>query len=313
MDGERGEGPELEKQFEVTGHPTFILLNKDGAVVDRWRGYGKADKFIENLMAGVQDPTTIDQKRKRFASKPTVGDAEKLANFHGAREEYKDAVRYYGEAQKLAGGTRDFTYPLFDATADGVIEGAFTLTDAKKAADAAIAYQGRGVDEVLDVASTMTWLGRKQKDRKIMVPYLERAITVSKDSKDEDVLKTRQRLMVPYALYVEGDEAKAVTLRKEAMGEGWDRDAKKINGFAWWCFESGVNLEEAEKLADQAVDLAADDKTKAAALDTLAELCNLRNNCQDAVRYMELAVAADPKSEEYPKKLEQFRKNLANR
>jgi len=314
VDGEKGEGPELEKQLQVAGHPTFVLLNTSGETVDRWWGYSKADKFIAKLNAGLQDPTTIDQKRTRFATKPTMGDAEKLASFHETREEYKDAVGYYGEAQKLAAGSdRDFRYALFEATADGASGDDFSLAQAKQAADVALAYEGRTLDQVLGIAGTMTVLGRKKQDRDIMVPYLKLAMSESATSQDEDIQKSRKRLTAYHALYVERDEAKAVALRKEVLDADWQQDPKKLNSFAWWCFEGRVNLEEAEALARKGVELAADGKTKAKILDTLAEICNVRDNCKDAVHFMELAVAADPQAEEYPKKLEQFRKNLAAR
>jgi len=283
-------------------------------VVGRWLGYSKPDPWIQRLTSALEDPTTIDQKRARYEAKPTAVDAEKLAVYHESRDEAKDAVRYWGEAQKLAAGTgRDFRYPLFDAMAGGVFKDVFTLAEAKQAADAALAYEAGTVDEVLDIAGTMTVLGRKKQDREVMQPYLVLAMAKSKNSQDEDILKSRNRLAAYHALYVEKDAAKAVALRKEVLEEGWQKDPKKLNAFAWWCFEGRVNLEEAQALALQGVELAQDGKTKAQILDTAAEICNARGNCPDAVKYMEMAVTTDPKSEEYPKKLEQFRKNLATR
>jgi tetratricopeptide (TPR) repeat protein len=314
IDGEKGDGPSLEKQNEVKGHPTFIVLNADGAVVGRWSGYSKSDKFIESLSSAVQDPTTFDQKNTRFQSKPTLADAEKLAAFHSSRGEAKDAVRFYNEAQKLGAGTgKDYRQDIFEATAEGAFDGTMTLAETKAAADAAVAYNGRTVDQLQDVAGIMTVLGRKEQDREVMVPYLKLAMQESAKSQDPDVQKTRKRLEPYSALYVEKNEAKAVSLRKESLDEGWQQDPEKLNAFAWWCFEGRVNLDEAQALAQKGVDLAKDGKTKAMILDTMAELCNVRNNCKDAVHYSELAVAADPASDHYPKQVERFRKLLAEK
>jgi tetratricopeptide (TPR) repeat protein len=314
IDGEKGDGPSLEKQNEVKGHPTFIVLNADGAAVGRWSGYSKSDQYIESLNAAVKDPTTFEQKHARFQSKPTAEDAEKLAAFHDSRRETKDAVRFYNEAQKLgAGPGKDYRFAIFEATAGGAFEGDMTLAETKQTADAALAYNGRTVDQVMEVAGIMTVLGRKEQDREVMVPYLKLAMQESAKSQDEDVQKTRKRLESYNALYVDKNEAKAIALRKETLGEDWQQDPEKLNAFAWWCFEGRVNLAEAQTLAQKGVDLAKDSKLKAQILDTMAEICNVRNNCKDAVHYSELAVAADPASDHYPKQVERFRKLLAER
>lgn len=308
----KGDGPRLEKQFQVSGRPTFVLLNAGGETVGRWGGYTEADEFIENLSAGLQDPTTIEDKRARFASRPNLADAEGLARFHETRDEYRDALRYYGEAQKLAAGSgRDFRFALFDVTADGASDGEFTLAEAKQAADAALAYEGRTLDQVLHVAIGIAYLGQKKQDRDIMVPYLELAMRASEGSADEGIQRQRKEVAPFHVLYVQRDEAKAVELRKRILGEGWQEDSRKLTSFASWCLKARVNLAEAEALARKAADLAREETMKAWSLGTLAEICDARGKREEAVRFMELAVAADPR-QEYPRKLlEQFRKSLA--
>jgi hypothetical protein len=66
-------------------------------------------------------------------------------------------VSYYRAAQELgAGSGRDFRSVLFEVTAEGVWDGEFALAEAKQAADAALAHEGRTLDQVLDVAIGMT-------------------------------------------------------------------------------------------------------------------------------------------------------------
>ena len=52
------------------------------------------------------------------------------------------------------------------------------------------------------------------------------------------------------------DKAKALSLKRRSMPEGWMEQAKQLNAFAWWCFENEVDLEEADTLARKGVDLA---------------------------------------------------------
>jgi hypothetical protein len=218
IDGLKSDGPQLEKQFQVNGRPTFILMRSGGETVGRWGGFTNAHEFIENLSAGLQDPTTIEEKRARFASRPNLADAERLARFHETRDEYKDAVRYYREAQMLAAGSgRDFRFALFDVTTDGVWDGAFALAEAKQAADAALAYEGSTLDRVLDVAIGMSYLGQKQLDRDIMVPYLELAMRASEGRAGEGIQRQRQQVRVNLA-EAEALARKAADLAREDEG-----------------------------------------------------------------------------------------------
>ena len=78
------------------------------------------------------------------------------------------------------------------------------------------------------------------------------------------------------------------------------------NSFAWLCFENRVNLEDAELLARRGAELAAPGKERAMILDTAAEICNARGNCDDAVELMRQALAEHPDSEHYATQLTRF-------
>jgi tetratricopeptide (TPR) repeat protein len=312
LDAEKDEGKELAKEFKVEGYPTFVLVNTKSQTVERWWGYGEAAEFVETLDSGVKDPTTIDQKRARFESSPNMNDAAKLATYHETLEEFQQSVELYRKAQKLTGDSdRDFRYEIFQNTTWGARKDQFTLADARTAADDALAYEARSVENVANIASMMTSLGRKKDDFEVMVPYLELAMQETAGIQDEDIQKKRKRLLVNYALYVEKNAANAVAYQKATYDEGWMEDAKKLNGFAWWCFENKINLEEADALARKGVELAEDPKSKANILDTVAEICNARGSCKDAVYFIELAIQENPDSEYFPKQLERFRKLLA--
>ena len=90
------------------------------------------------------------------------------------------------------------------------------------------------------------------------------------------------------------------------MPAGWESDAGGLNGFAGWCYENKINLEEAGKLARKGAALASPGAEKAEILDTAAEICNLLGNCDDAVLLAEQAAKEDPKSEHYAKQLKRF-------
>ena len=121
----------------------------------------------------------------------------------------------------------------------------------------------------------------------------------------------RKAMMVDYKLYVEKDIEGAIELRKARLPQGWQQNPNALNSFAWWCFENNINLEEAEALARNGVELSDPGEGKAMILDTLAEICNLRGSCKDAVLYMEMAIENDPDRQYYKEQLERFQKELA--
>ena len=90
----------------------------------------------------------------------------------------------------------------------------------------------------------------------------------------------------------------------EGDGKDWKQVANMLNNFAWWCFENKFNLEEAEEHARAGVEIAKAGNQKANILDTVAEICNLRGDCGDAVTLIRMAVAEDPENEYFQKHLD---------
>jgi tetratricopeptide (TPR) repeat protein len=305
IDAEKGEGPDLAKEYKVNGFPTFILANAGAEVVDTWWGYDK-DHFLTNLGDALADPTTIVQKETRFASAPTAADAGKLARYSLVRGDYQDAVALYRKGAELD-PSADLSFPTFEAMITGFHKKeAFTADEIRGAADATLAREGRTPSEVVDVAFSMKGVGTKIEDRTYWLPYLPRALAASANGESERLQNQHRELAIDHMLLVEKNEKKAVELKVASMPEGWKDDAGELNGFSWWCFENAVNLEEAEALARRGVELAAAGAERAMILDTAAEICNARGNCDDAVELIRRAVADDPEKEYYKKQLARF-------
>jgi tetratricopeptide (TPR) repeat protein len=314
VDAEKGEGPELKEQYRVNGYPTYILANTEVETMDTWMRYEKAH-FLMNIGDALADPTTIEQKEARFASAPTAVDAGKLARYQGARGNYADAVKLYSKGEQLDPSV-DYSFQIFDEMFTGFRKAeAFTVDEVRKAADAVLAHEGRDPDEIVDVAFWMKHVGSKVEDRDLWLPYLEPALTASADSDDERMQKRHAQLKIDHTLFVKKDEATAVKLKYASMPEGWKDDPKQLNSFSWWCFESMVNLEEGEALGRRGVELAPAGTERAMILDTVAEICNARGNCDDAVELIRMAIEDAPESEYYQEQLERFeaiRKASAN-
>jgi hypothetical protein len=150
----------------------------------------------------------------------------------------------------------------------------------------------------------MKWLEGRKDEKGLATPYLSAALAATEGR--PELARSRAMLQVDHALRIEKDREKAFGLKVASMKDGWKEDAAGLNEVAWWCFENDVRLEEGEELARRGVELASEPGVKANILDTLAELCNARGNCPQAVVYIRQAVELAPEREYFKKQLERF-------
>ena len=90
------------------------------------------------------------------------------------------------------------------------------------------------------------------------------------------------------------------------MGAGWDDDPERINEFAWWCFENGINLEPALSLARRGAAAATEPGLRAATLDTVAEICFALGRREEAVAAIRRAIAEEPETDYFKQQLQRF-------
>lgn len=302
----------MANELKVSAYPSFILLNSDGETLDRWVGYSKV-MHLETLESSLSDLSTIEHKIERYSSKPSAKDAAVLGRYSYALGEYKEAVAYYTTAQKLNDNPEtDYSYQIFNNTYYGVKGEHFTFDDVTAAADRVLNSESARPKSKIATAVRVTRMAKKQDRLDIVGPYIEAGLKLVSGSDDPDDIESYNDLMVEKSLYVTRDKEAAVKFKKANLPESWMDDAGELNGFAWWCFENLINLEEAEKLARKGTELAKPGREKAMILDTLAEICNMLDNCFEAVKFTKLAIAEDPENEFYGNQLERFEEILAS-
>jgi thiol-disulfide isomerase/thioredoxin len=311
IDAEKGAGIPLAADYEVGGFPTYVLLDNQGKTTRQWMGYEASD-FLENMAEGLADPTPIEVRIERFKSAPTAEDALALAKYTAAREKTQESFALYEQAYELNSDPNvDYSAEIFMVAYDGYRNEEVSKAQMVKAGERVLAWEGRSPSDVIWIARYMAAVGRNEKDKELVVPFLAAAMRESENVSDESVVKLRKALLVDHALYVEKDIESAIALRKERLPEGWQQNPDALNAFAWWCFENNINLEEAEEMARNGVELAEAGASKAMILDTLAEICNLRGSCKDAVLYIDMAIKEDPDKEYYKEQRVRFQKALA--
>lgn len=388
------EGSLLNQEYRVRGYPTFALLTPEGAPITTWVGYQKTH-FLESLSDALADPTTIEEKTARFAARPTVELAVRLAEHHAARSAYAEAVQYYREAQRLnTDPDRDYLFDVFSTISSSVFgrgtDSVFSRSDLVAAADAVFNSPRRSSADVIGVGSTMASLVYPpQSDTALAAAYIEAAVLATAQDAEARASLGGKYLLVDHALYVLKDREQALAHRRAVLTEGWQddykqllifaawcheqrvnlpeaetlaergvglaradpegepfarygasiasgiafalgdslgafehrkaslpagwrEDAEQLNTLAWWCFEHGTALEEAEILARRGVELAAPGDSRARVLDTLGEIRRLRGDVREALELMRAALRENPDDPYHREQLERF-EELADR
>jgi len=266
--------------------------------------------FFKEMDAGLADPTTIAEKKKRFSSRPDAATARALANYFQTQAEVKEAVLYYNQALKFD-QTSDFSEELFDLYTTGYRKKIYNLDELMAMADKALTARTSDIPFKLSVYAQMSTYAGEYQDNQKLLGYIKSGYQLLGEHADQAPAWTVRYLNLNHALFVEKDPDKALVLRKSSLKEGWENDARQLNSFAWWCFENKINLDEAAKLARRGAELAEPGRSRAMILDTAAEIENLRGNPGEAVNLMEKAVREDPATEHWKEQLERFKKALA--
>lgn len=287
-----------------------MLLDAEGREIERWRGFGGVDEFVERLEFARADLATVEEKRRRYETEPDADTAQRLASVHEGRNDYAEAVTLYREAERLD-PDRVYAQEIFENQFYGMEDDLFTLDEVRAAADEVLARQGDSAEAMMTVAVLMASQARERADPELFRPYAEPALRLAEGTGIEWVRKLAPRVRIDEAILLDEDPDRALALKRESMGEGWEEDAGKLNEFAWWCFENHVGLAEAEAYARKGAELAEPGGERAMILDTLAEICNALEKCDEAVDAITRAVQEDPDSEYYPKQRDRFAEDCA--
>jgi len=302
-----GAGEKLGESYQVHGLPHFVLTDSSGAALDRWVGFRDASSWLKTFQQATLDFSTIESKEAKFKEAPTEMLASSLGRIHASLGETKESVDMYKEAARLGGGPKpEYAMAIFSNMVHGMPTGAFTIDEVRSSADAVMSMNDVDPVDRLRVARSMADIATDKKDPSLLAPYLEPALKASEGLTEERAKSLRSDVEIAGALLVKRDEKLALSLKRKSMPAGWENRPSDLNEFAWWCFESHVNLEEAETLARKGISLAQPGEERAQILDTAAEICNLLGNCDDAVSLAEQAAKEDPKDEHYAKQLKRF-------
>lgn len=312
IDCEKGEGPEIAKKYKVRGYPTFLTANAKGEVTGGLLGYPGPEKWADWVKAENKDSRTIPKKKAAYEQQATKELACSLATHASVAYDFPGAVQYYQKARELdPANAADYSEEILTFMYYGSRGGAFTLDQVIAEAELVTTNPEATADAQVMVAQMVGNMAKQAGEPERGIPFLKRALKASEGV--EDLAETRVQLEIEEALLITKDGDKAVALKRQTMDEGWQEDPEQLNAFAWWCFENKINLGEAEDMALKGVELAQDDSQRANILDTAAEICNARGNCDDAIARIKQAIALDPEKGYFKDQLARFEKAKAEK
>ncbi len=296
-----GEGVELSKTYKVGyTYPVFILTDGNGDIIYRWTGYTGPSRFITSLNKARSDLTTVKERIAKYDADPAHERALLLARYFADTGEHLDAITYFKEAERLKPSVnQNYSYDIFANSANAAWKDMMPFEDVLPVADSILYASRKDGKTIVKVAQAMSRLTRKLEKEEHVKKYLQAGLNITAESRDKKSSDTHTSLLTEYALQVENDTIKAITMKKESMGTDWTNNPEKFFNYSKWCLERKVALGEAEMLARTAVQYARGAEFKARIYNTVAEICFARDNLEEAIKYIDLAIEQDPGNTQY--------------
>ena len=313
VDCEKGEGPAIAKRYGVGGYPSFFAVNGDGEVTDSALGYDGPDAWAGFVEAAAADRRTIPEKTAAYERAPTGPLARSLGNAAATSYDFAGAVGYFETARELDPANADeYTQLILSNMYNGGAE-SFDFDAVEAEVAPLLAAEEADTSDRFQLVGMLVEFAKAGGAPSRAASYLESAMALEIDPADESLAEMRAGLAVDAALILDKDPERAVALMKAGLPEDWLESTRQLHGFAWWCFQNEVNLDEALALTLKSRDLAGDDKTRATSLRIAAEICSVRGEDAEAVDHMQRAVELNPGRQSYKRRLEAFEEQLKER
>jgi len=297
VDVESEEGAYLGETYGISlWLPTYVLTDSKGKEIYRWSGFIAPAAFMRQLSRGTRDLTTVEAKIERFESEPSFEDAYSLANYFMSVKNPARAAEYYKQADRLnSNPRRDVKFEVFHAIANAVWYGQLDFGEAEKAADSVLASGFRTTINSVRVVQQLAPLSRRTGHTDRLVKYLQLAVERMSQPKDDNSRKIYEGLQAELQLYADHDTTRAIETKRASYGPAYSRKPTDDVDFSEWCADRGINLDEAELIAQRVAQTRPPSGRSYSDLyRILAKVSLARGDNQRAVTLAEQALEADP-------------------
>jgi len=308
VQGDTSANAKIVDDFQVWAYPTFVALNEKGELIHRTMGYGDAAAWSGWLEGIKADPIALAERRTRHEREPNFTDALAIGQAALSDNHCAEAERFFQQASALdSAAAQEANVPIYvlRAVYQGVQNGESTIAHATEVTSALLQSPEAKPGQMLEACERMLRVV-DQVGPETVAPFLRMAHPRLVLLEEERYQARVHSFLTEYALYVEENPAKAIEMKRASMDAGWDADPDALNEFAWWCYERRIGLEEAERLARRAVELAQPGSQQANILDTVAQIVFLHGDAAEAARLMQRAIEMDPENEYFQEQLQKF-------
>jgi len=308
LNAREDEGLILSRKYYIGVYfPLFILTDNQGNVITRWNGYISASRFLNDLRTALSDLTTINARVDRNLQNSNLDDSKYLAQYYSDSHEYTSAIEMYKQAENLdTRGVLDFSYEIFSSTANLAWNDSVGMNTVYDAADNILDSDRKKINNITGVAAIMTRVARKRSNYSNLDKYLKAAIDATTGSSNPRLKKKYDNFVLDRIICIENDTLKAINLKKNQLGVGWEQNPEIYYSFSKWCLERAVNLAEAQMFAERAVKRSGPGKGKAMVLETLADILVALDDDDGAIAILEQAEFEDPNNDKYSRKIEEL-------
>ncbi len=285
--------------FPVGGTPTYLILDASGEPISGWVGFQSTESWLAYFADAEADPLPRSARHRRLAENPNVGDALALGRTAHNTGDYGAAHGYFQQALSIdesAARAEQVSFQDYKSVCYGIDKGVFGMDDAGTAIVVLLDDSALSHRNLFRVAGDLFRYVASAGEEAIF-PLLTLARGRVADVSDPDYIQHRQEFMVEYAARVDKDIEGALAMKRDFLLSNGADDPAALNGFAWWCFEHEINLQEAEAKVRRAVELSDPGPGMANILDTQAMLVHRRGDTRAAGQIIERAIAMDPGNE----------------
>jgi hypothetical protein len=229
-----------------------------------------------------------------------------LARFNAEIGDNVKSAELYRRAQELR-ESKTYVYDIFQNMAEAVWKDKIQFEQLIPAADDVLVQRADDITQVAGVARIIANVARKTGKTSEISKYLKAGIDITEGRTDPRSREWQALFTGDWALYVEHDTARAVSIEKENLGPDWENRPDKFYSYSKWCLDRKINLGEAEIYARQAVGRATEGKFKATILATLSGIYEAQGKITEAAASMRTAVGQDSTNTWYPSEVKRLR------
>ncbi|MFN7965382.1 MAG: thioredoxin family protein [Acidobacteriota bacterium] len=289
--------PDLEPwRRNVSGYPTFILLDREGREIDRWSGFGGADNWRREFDNALAQNIGLDQYRARHEREPTVASALRLARIADDSGDPILQLKYLDQALTLPG---EKPVELRREQLRTLIAAGFVNRKELPNYDQRLIEVGLGARDACRAdADCLLTLARIVTDRQLwsstQATVIESLLTALPPQLSPEQERRRVSLRARTVWMLQHDQAAALALWQQHLESQPRPSLDSALEFAAWAFEERIGFAPVEAACLAALEAATEPQKQAALLDAIGEARFNLGRVSEAIDAMDRAATLEP-------------------